>query len=131
MDKSTILKTFNTHFFDFLEDVSNAVPENEVLLYAISSFKLIKRMNPTAIIKTWYNNVYSPYKSVVDSGNIAFIYEKDYNSDLSHLSNQEEIMKYIDAIREPIKNMSDTNKGHSMKYIQNLSKLSTMYMLSV
>ena len=33
----------------------------------------------------------------------------------------------IDRIREPISTMSDINRRHTMKHIQNLSKLSTLY----
>jgi hypothetical protein len=36
-------------------------------------------------------------------------------------------MKMIDKIRDPIRNMDDTNKAHCLKYIQNLSKISTAY----
>jgi hypothetical protein len=127
MEKSTILRTFNTHFFEFLEDVSSAISENEVLTSAIASFKLIKKLNPTTIIKVWYLQIYGPYVAEVERGDIAFIYEKDYQSDIGTLSNAGDIMKSIDALREPIRSMSDTNKGHTVKYIQNLSKLSSMY----
>jgi len=127
MDKTMVLRTFNTHFFEFLEDILVAVSENPVLSSAIESFKLVKRLNPTSIIKVWYKQVYSPYRSVVDGGDIAFIYEKDYQSDVGYLPNADDVMKSIDALREPIRSMSDVNKAHTMKYIQNLSKLSTMY----
>jgi hypothetical protein len=43
------------------------------------------------------------------------------------MSNATDIMKAIDKIREPIRNMGDENKTHTMKYIQNLSKLSQVY----
>ena len=36
-------------------------------------------------------------------------------------------MSIIDTLRQPVKEMSDTNKGHTMKYLQNLSKLSNIY----
>ena len=71
--------------------------------------------------------VYNPYREVIDAGNIEFFFDKDYKSDLETLSNSGEIIKMIDAMRNPIKSMSDNNKAHSMKYIQNLSKLSARY----
>ena len=126
-DKSTILKTFNQHFFDFLTDIITIFPENNDIITAKKSFENIKRLNPSIIIKVWKNYVYSPYQSVIDSGDINFFFDKDYQSDLQTLSNSGEIIKMIDAMRNPIKNMSDTNKSHSMKYIQNLSKLSALY----
>jgi len=126
-DKSVILKTFNTHFFEFLDDIICIFPDNTNIATARKSFETIKRANPTAILKVWSKFVYTPYKQVIDEGNIEFFFEKDYGSDLNTLANSGEIMKMIDVMREPVKQMSETNKAHSMKYIQNLSKLSVAY----
>jgi hypothetical protein len=71
--------------------------------------------------------VYQPYKDIIDGGNVTYFLEKDYATDISILSNSSEIMNSINKIRLPIKSMSDVNQMHSMKYIQNLSKLSMMY----
>lgn len=127
-DKSTILRAFNTHFFEFLDDIIRIIPDNRDISVAKTSFETIKRANPTIILKVWYQYVYSPYKDVIEQGNISFFFEKDYGSDLANLNNAGEIMKTIDKIRQPIKEMSDENKAHSTKYIQNLSKLSMTYM---
>lgn len=127
-DKSTILKTFNVHFFEFLDDILRIFPENTDIATARKSFDTIKKANPTAILKAWSKFVYTPYKQVIDEGNINFFFDKDYGSDLNTLANSGEIMKMIDLMREPVRQMSDTNKAHSMKYIQNLSKLSAAYM---
>jgi hypothetical protein len=126
-DKTTILKAFNTHFFDFLNDIIGIIKENEDIIYAKSSFETVKRANPTAILKSWFSFVYLPYKDIIDSGNVDFICQKDFRNDIADFSNQEEILNSINKIREPIKNMNDVNKQHSMKYIQNLSKLSLAY----
>ena len=127
-DKSTILKTFNTHFFEFLDDILRIFPDNQNIAAARKSFETIKRANPTAILKVWAKFVYAPYKQVIDEGNIEFFFDKDYGADLNSLANSGEIMKMIDVMREPVKQMSDVNKAHSMQYIQNLSKLSAVYM---
>uniref|UniRef100_A0A6C0H2R7 Uncharacterized protein n=1 Tax=viral metagenome TaxID=1070528 RepID=A0A6C0H2R7_9ZZZZ len=126
-DKQTLMRAFNTHFFDFINDIVSIFPENDDLVYAKNSFETIKKANPTAILKSWYNFVYTPYKDVIEQGNISFFFDKDYRTDLNHIHNSGEIMKMIDKIREPIKNMGDSNKAHSTKYIQNLSKLSLLY----
>ncbi len=126
-EKSTILRTFNSHFFEFIDDILNIFPQNSDLLTARKSFETIKRANPTAILKAWLNFVYTPYIDQIEAGNISFFFDKSYESDLSVLANGGEIMKIIDSFRDPVKNMSDVNKQHTMKYIQNLSKLSSMY----
>ena len=128
LDKSTTLRAFNKHFFDFLEDIITIYPEKKEIVNAKTSFEIIKRANPTAIIKAWNKHVYNKYKDVIDAGDITFFFEKDYSKDLEKLSNAEKIMNTINSIREPISQMNDTNKGHCAKYIQNLSKLSTIYM---
>jgi hypothetical protein len=126
-DKTTLLRAFNTHFFEFLDDLLGVFPNNKEISYAKTSFETIKRANPTAIIKSWYNFVFLPYKDVINQGNLTFFIDKDYGSDLSHLNKSEEIIKMIDNIRNPIREMDETNKTHALKYAQNLSKLSDLY----
>jgi hypothetical protein len=126
-DKSTILRTFNKHFFEFIEDVVRIFPDNMDVKNSKTSFELIKMGNPTAIIKAWHIFVYTPYSNVIKEGDITFFFEKDYSSDLNHLANSNEIMKIIDTIRGPVKNMNEKERDFTMKYIQNLSKLSDIY----
>jgi len=126
-DKSTVLRAFNKHFFEFIDDIVTILPDEPEIVKAKASFENIKKMNPTLICKTWFKVVYSPYKEVIDQGDISFFFEKDYASDLSNVPNAAEIMSIIDKIRMPIKSMDEVNKGHCTKYIQNLSKLSTVH----
>ena len=126
-DKTTLLRAFNTHFFEFLDDLMGVLPDNKEISYAKTSFETIKKANPTMIIKTWYSFVFLPYKDVIDSGNLTFFIDKDYGSELSGINKSEDIIKMIDNIRNPIRQMDETNKNHSLKYIQNLCKLSNLY----
>ena len=127
-DKSAISKAFNVHFFEFMDDILRIFPENEDIKHTKIAFELFKKANPTSIIKTWHKYVYIPYHEVIFAGDIAFFIEKDYKSDLNSLSNSDEIMKAIDRIREPVRKMNPENREHSTKYIQNLCKLSNVYM---
>ena len=126
-DKSTLSRTFNTHLFEFLDDIIRIFPDNLDIQTAKTSFQTIKRANPTAIVKVWFSYVYVPYREVIDRGDIQFFFQKDYTEDLSVLQNSGEIIKIIDTLREPVSNMSETEKAFTMKYLQNLSKLSLMY----
>lgn len=126
-EKSTYMRTFNNHFFEFLDDIIGIYPDNQEIVSARNSFDTVKRANPTAIIKVWYKFVYIPYKDIIQQGDITFFFEKDYNSDLSHLANSNEILTIIDKIRAPVKSMSEVNKQHSVKYLENLCKLSLLY----
>ena len=126
-DKSNILHAFNTNFFDFMNEISTIFPDNADIITAKKTFQMAKKANPTLIIKIWFSNIQQPYSDVIESGDISFFYDKNYEGDLGSLSNSREILKTIDTLREPIRIMSDTNKQHSMNYIQILSKLSLVY----
>lgn len=126
-DKSTILKTFNAHFFEFLDDIIRIFPENNDIATARKSFETVKKANPTIIIKVWSKHVYFPYKEVIDQGNINFFFEKDYGSELGSVTNGKEVLRIIDTLRDPLRSMDAVNKEHSAKYLINLSKLSALY----
>ena len=126
-NKITILRTFNTHFIDFIDDIIKVIPENSDILAAKSFFEITKKANPTIIVKIWFNLIYSPYSTIIDSGDLEFFINKNYAEDLSTMHNSKEILKAIDTLRDPIRNMSETNKEHCLKYIQNLCKLSAVY----
>jgi hypothetical protein len=126
-DKSTILKTFNNYFFEFIQDIITVFPENADLKASKTALELLKKGNPTCIIKIWNTYVYEKYKDVIYNGDISFFLDKDYNTDLTDLSNSGEIMKAIDKMREPLRNMGEDSKDHALKYLQNLCKLSSIY----
>ena len=127
MSKTVYLRAFNTHFFEFLDDIQNIFPDNIDIQESRTSFELLKRANPTSLIKAWEMYVYSPYKDVIDGGDIRFFFEKNYADDLAILSNAKDIMQIIDTLRGPIKSMSELSQANAMQYIQNLSKLSALY----
>jgi hypothetical protein len=102
-------------------------PNNSEIKHGLSSFEMIKRLNPSIVVKVWYSKIFIPYKSVIEEGNLSFFFEKNYMEDLDNVSNAVDIMKIIDKLREPISSMDDINKQHTMKYIQNLSELSKLY----
>jgi hypothetical protein len=127
VDKTTILRAFNNHFFSFLDDIISIVKDNPDLPTSRNSFMMIKKANPTAIIKVWYIHIYTPYKHVIQSGNLGFFFDKDYSEDIGHLANADSIMEIVDTLRKPIREMGEVNKMHSMKYIQNLTELARAY----
>ena len=126
-DKTTFLRAFNTHFFDFIDDIISVIPDNQEIVYGKKSLETIKKANPTLIIKVWYSMIFLPYKDVIEEGNLEFFFDKDYKNEVSQLTNADEIVKIVDKLREPVRQMSGTNKEHSMKFIQNLSQLSMLY----
>lgn len=131
MDKSTILKSFNTLFFTFIDDILTIYPENKEIKQGRDRFELIKKGNPTVIIKFWKRYVSDVYREQIESGNMSFFIEKDYRADFAATDGwceaYDKILKSIDNIRATIRDMDDVNRQHSAEYLLNLSKLSNMY----
>jgi hypothetical protein len=126
-DKSTLLKAFNTLFFGFLDDIISIVEDSGDIKAAKTAFELFRKGNPTIIIKVWYSYVCVPYAERIAAGNLEFFIDKDYSTDLNILSNSRDIIKTIDKIREPIRNMTEENRKHSLDYLQKLSLLANGY----
>jgi hypothetical protein len=128
--KIAVQRAFNTHFFEFLDDVITILPDNVDLIASRKSFELYKKANPTLLVKLWYSYIYAPYASVIDDGNLDFFIEKDYSGDVLDLANSRDILNTIDTLRKPIKEMGDVNRAHALEYVQNLCKLSNLYHMS-
>jgi hypothetical protein len=127
MDKSTVMRTFNKHFIEFMEDIIRIFPDKKEIQIAKTGFETIKHSNPTIIIRMWYSHIYQRYENAVNNGDIEFFFNKDYNDDLINTEQNTEIINFIEEIREPLRNMNSVNREHSIKYIQNLSQLSLLY----
>ena len=123
---SNILTAFNDHFLDFINDVQSVFPEDSDVLTAKNALSAIRKANPKMIVKIWKAFIADKYKAEIEAGDITFFADKDYSSDVSVSQNSDKIMESIDRLRAPIKNMSPENQAKTMKYIQNLTKLSDL-----
>lgn len=126
-NSNTLLTAFNDHFMDFITDIQNIFPDDYDILVAKNALTTIKKANPKLIVKIWDTYVVGKYKSEINLGDIDFFINKDYSHDLTSTNSSNKINGLIDKFREPIKNMSQADKDKSMKYIQNLTKLSELY----
>ena len=127
MNINSIPSIFNNHFSEFLDDVQKVFPEDVDVARAKNSMLAIRKANPKLLIKFWRTFVSEPYNKEISEGNIDFFINKDYSQDLSQNEKSAKIMEVIDRLREPVKAMSHDNQSKTMKYIQNLSKLSLAY----
>jgi len=124
---SAVLKAFNEHFTEFVNDIHSIFPDDNDILLAKNSFTAIRKANPKLIIKIWRTYIVSKYQDVIEEGNIDFFINKDYTNDLVDTGNTRQITDAIDRLRNPIKLMTPEDQAKTMKYIQNLSKLSVIY----
>ena len=127
-DKSLLLSAFNTQFFDFVEDIQHVFSEDTSIKKAKTALIMIKKVNPTLIIKIWYTYVCAQYEAEINNNNINFFIEKDYKKDLVYVNYSDDIISNIDKLREPVRNMSKENQEKSLMYVKNLCILSKLYM---
>lgn len=122
--KSFIVKGFNKHFDEFIEDVQNVFPEDDEVKTMKNLLYLIKKTNPKLVLEYWNTYIRIPYQKQIENGNISFFINKDYSVDVTMTDN---ISKFIERLRCYVKNMTEDNQQKSMKYIQNLSSLTKIY----
>ena len=128
VDKKTMLmRAFNQQFADFISDIQRIFPENKEISISLLNLENIKKVNPALIPRIWFKYIYYPYRDVIHQGDLSFFFHKNYAEDLTRLANAEKIMRIIDKIREPVKDMDTVNQTHTMKYIQLLSQVSAAY----
>ncbi len=123
---TNFLTVFNDHFAEFINDIQCVFPNDVDILSAKNSLLAVRKANPKLLVRIWLKYVVIPYQSEIESGNIDFFVDKDYAKDLSNSGNSDKIMEAIDRLRNPVKQMTPTEQQKTMKYIQNLSKLSLL-----
>lgn len=124
---TSIVGAFNNHFVEFLEDVHSIFPEDKQIKTAKNALMMLKKANPSVIVKIWKEYITTKYKEQIYQGNMDFFINKDYSEDLQTAGNQNTIMESINRLRDPIRNMGSSNQEKAMKYIQNLTKISELY----
>ena len=129
MSKVFFAKAFNTHLNEFFEDLLLIFPNNEDIVMGKVSFKTLLKINVSAFLKLWYHYSYNYHEKIKD-GDISFFLNKDYSADIQKMTDgyDKSAEEIIGRIRNPIKSRKDENKNKAMKYIQNLTELSKLYM---
>ena len=123
---SNLITIFNDHFAEFINDIQSVFPDDADILTAKNALMTIRKANPKLLPRIWIKYVATPYKDRIISGDLNFFIEKDYTNDLTITGNPDQIMDSIDRLRNPVKLMNPANQQKTMKYIQNLCKISDM-----
>lgn len=132
MSKSLLLKAFNKHFFQFLDDIILFFPDNIDLVTSRQHFDTIKSANPTLILKIWHKYIYIPYNDKIEAGDLDFFIEKDYAEDLKNMKNNEKILNVINtSLRDPLRLMNDTNMDKCRQHFQLVTRICARYMMEV
>jgi len=127
MDKSQILRTFNDHFIELVDDIIRVFPNNTDIKTLKTAFIKIRRANPRLILTTIKSSVLEIYRDQIENGNLDFFIEKDYTCDFDNMKNGKTIVSKIDQLRDCVRKMTDEDKKNVVKYFHNLLKLSDLY----
>jgi len=84
-EKSQVLKGFNIHLFEFLDELIKIFPENMDIRTIKTFFELTKKGNATILIKAWNIYVNVPYGEKLENGDLDYFINKDYRDDLTQL----------------------------------------------
>lgn len=126
-NSSTVLTAFNDHFMEFVSDIQSVFPDDHDILASKNAFISIRKINPKLFIRVWSEYVVGKYRNEIEAGNIDYFINKDYSQDVMDSPNSKKIIMSIDRLRNPVKEMNKENKKKSMGYIQNLTKLCSIY----
>tara|TARA_B100001173_G_C15992815_1_gene549721 strand:- start:1224 stop:1616 length:393 start_codon:yes stop_codon:yes gene_type:complete len=128
-DKASVLKLFNNHLLEFIDDIINIFPDDLDLKTTKTFIEGLKKVNPRLVITIWRNNISSNYRKEIQRGDFTFFENKDYTQDFSGNKNQQRIISAIEKIRDDVKHCGKENKQKTVKYMQNLTKISDLYFL--
>ena len=122
---SNLVKVFNDHLVEFLDDVIRIFPDNADLQTGRTFIVGLKKVNPRKIIEVWKNFVNDLYLEEINKGNLEFFIEKDYTHDVRYMSPN--VLQIIENIKLPLKQTQNENKKKTIKYVQNLCKICDLY----
>ena len=123
MDKKLLVKTFNNHLCEFIDDVISVFPREVDLLTSRTFIKGVIKVKPKVIIQYWYQHIYLKYKTQIDSGDFEFFLRKDYNNDVT----DNDVLSSIEKMRVKIAGLSNESREKAVTYAKNLSKISVLY----
>ena len=127
MDNRQIMKAFNDHFVEFLDDIQRVFPDDADIATVKNSLIAMRKANPRLIIATFKKSVSGTYHDQIEKGDLEFFINKDYNDDLGEGGVSNSVLEKIDLLREPVRNMDKSDQKKAIKYIQNLTKLCDLY----
>ena len=130
MDKSQLLSAFNDHFMQFVQDIQLVFPDNSDIATVSLALGKLRKANPRLLIMSFKEHVVSGYRTEIEKGDINFFINNDYQKDLNNIGvgSSNQILEKIDCLRGPVREMNKSEQDKVMKYMQNLLKLSDMYL---
>ena len=124
-DRSLVLSAFKSQFKQFLDDLIIVFPRDIDVRTGANALFLLLKANPLKLIEVWRNRIV-PYSTRIDGGEISYFLDKEYDQDID-MDEKSSVLSVIERLRTPIRNLGSGNKAKAMKYMQNLTNLTTLY----
>jgi len=122
----SLLSSFLEQITEFLVDLMVIYPDDNDLKNATDMLMHMKKSNPKLLVIIWNKYVVEKYEQKIMEGDINYFLDKNYKEDIVDIQqNGIRILEAIDRFRQRIKGLSESNKDKSIKYIQNITKLSS------
>lgn len=130
--QTIIMRAFNQHLNDFMEDIKRLFPENVKLRTLYNSLNSFIKINPKKAIEMWYSNITAKYSEQIMNEDIDFFVNKNYDDDVKKVegSGIKLDIDLVKELREPIMSIDAENKRTAIKYIKEMTQLSSLYFSS-
>jgi hypothetical protein len=124
-----VINTFIGELTNFIELLCTLLPESKEIQQNKTYFLTCKKVNPRAIILSWQTDVAEHFKKPIAEGDIYFFANHDYQNDTTLKDYSSFIVKMFENLKQNIEKLKEDDKQTSITYIQNLSKISKLYIL--
>jgi len=125
--QSTVLTMFNDSFDEFVDTIVGWFPNDADILMTKTFLSLMRKSNPKLLVKAWYTYVYTKYSTAIETGNISFFIEKDYQEDLFDNPDSDKIINAIQRLRLTIRNLPEEYLGKVILHLKLLNNLCNSY----
>ena len=128
MNKSQVVDAFNKHFIEFVIDIERVFPNDTDIMSTRKTINKALTLMPKALIKMFNDNIVKLYSKQIDEGDISFFIDNNYRKTHGYKEDDQVwALDKIESLREPVKNMNKDEQQKVLKYLQNLKKLTELY----
>ena len=124
-----VLTTFITELTNFIDLLCTLLPESKEIQQNKTYYISCKKVNPRAIIISWQTDVADLFKEPIEQRNLQFFADHDYQNDPYLKEYSSFIVKMFENLKHNLVKLQDKDKEITMTYIQNISKISKLYII--
>jgi len=128
MNKSQVVDAFNKHFIEFIIDIERVFPNDTDIMSTRKTINKAITLMPRALIKMFNDNIVKLYSKQIEEGDISFFIDNNYRKTHGYKEDDQVwALDKIESLRKPVKNMNKDEQQKVLKYLQNLKKLTELY----